>query len=43
MIDDVVTGGEDAVREPVVSHELPDVLGRIEFRAYPDSRLSVRR
>jgi hypothetical protein len=29
--DDVVVVGEDAVREPVVAHELPDVLDRIEL------------
>ena len=26
VIDDVVVGGEDAVRQPVFAHELPDVL-----------------
>ena len=31
VIDDVVVGFEDAVREPVVSHELPDILHRIDF------------
>ena len=30
MIEDVVVGFEDAVREPIVAHELPDVLDRIE-------------
>ena len=30
--DDVVVGFEDAVREPVVAHELPDVLDRVELR-----------
>jgi hypothetical protein len=25
-IDDVVEGFEDSVREPVLSHELPDIL-----------------
>jgi hypothetical protein len=33
VIDDIVVGFEDAVREPVVAHELPDVLDRIELRA----------
>ena len=28
LIDDVVTGSEDAVREPVIPHELPDVFDR---------------
>ena len=30
--DDVVVGYEDAVREPVVAHELPDVLDRVQLR-----------
>ena len=30
--EDVVVGLEDAVREPVLPHVLPDVLGRVEFR-----------
>ena len=34
MVDDVVVGFEDAVRQPVVAQELPDVLGRIEFGAF---------
>ncbi len=34
MIDDVVVGFEDAVRQPVVPHELPDVLGRVQFWAF---------
>jgi hypothetical protein len=29
MVEDVVVGFEDAVREPIVAHELPDVLDRI--------------
>lgn len=33
VIDDVVVGFEDAVRQPVVAHELPDVLDRVEFGA----------
>jgi hypothetical protein len=31
MVEDVVVGFEDAVREPIVAHELPDVLDRIEL------------
>jgi hypothetical protein len=31
MIEDVVIRFEDAVREPIVAHELPDVLDRIEL------------
>jgi len=33
MVDDIVVGSKDAVRQPVVAHELPDVLDRIEFGA----------
>lgn len=33
VVDDVGMGGEDAVRQPVVPHELPDVFLRIEFRS----------
>jgi hypothetical protein len=36
--DDVVVGFEDVVREPVVAHELPDVLLRVEFRAFRGRR-----
>jgi len=32
VIDDVVEGFEDAVRQPVVSHELPDILLAVELR-----------
>ena len=38
MIDDVVVGFEHAVGEPIVAQELPDVLGRIEFRAFGRQR-----
>ena len=31
MIDDIVIGFEDAVGEPVVAHELPDILHRVQF------------
>jgi hypothetical protein len=30
VVDDVVEGFEDAVRQPVCSHELPDIFLRIE-------------
>ena len=33
MIDYVVVACENAVREPVVAHILPDIFDRIEFRA----------
>jgi len=32
LIDDVVVVLEDAVRQPVVPHELPEVLDRVQFR-----------
>ena len=32
VIHNVGVGGEDAVREPVVAHELPDVLDGVELR-----------
>src|SRR5918998_5195918 len=31
VIDDVLEGGEDPVREPVVASELPDVLHRVQL------------
>ena len=34
MVDEIVVGFEDAVREPVVAHELPDVLDRVELGAF---------
>jgi hypothetical protein len=34
MVDEVDVGGEHPVREPVVAHELPDVLGGVELRAF---------
>ena len=30
-IDDIVVGLEDPVGQPVVAHELPDVLDRVQF------------
>ena len=33
MVDDVVVGLEDAVRQPVVAHELPNILDWIQLRA----------
>ena len=32
VIDDIVEGFEDSVRQPVLSHELPDIFLRVEFR-----------
>ena len=34
VIDDIVVGFEDAVREPVVAHILPDIFNRVELRAF---------
>jgi len=31
VIDDVVEGFEDPVREPIFAHELPDVFLRVQF------------
>ncbi len=41
MVDDVVLEFEHAVGEPVVSHELPDVFGGVEFRAFGRSGMMV--
>src|SRR5262249_4707799 len=34
MVDEIVVGFEDAVREPVVAHKLPDVFDWIELGAF---------
>ena len=34
MVDEIVVGFEDAVREPVVAHKLPDIFDRIELGAF---------
>src|SRR5215217_3582013 len=34
MVDKVGVGSEHPVREPVIAHELPDVLGGVELRAF---------
>jgi hypothetical protein len=33
VIENILIGFEDAVREPVVAHELPDVLDRVQLCA----------
>ena len=38
MIEDMVVGFEDAVGEPVVPHELPDVFDRVQFRTFRRQR-----
>src|SRR3954465_9439745 len=32
VVEDVWVGGEDPVRDPVLAHLLPDVLGRVQLR-----------
>jgi hypothetical protein len=34
VLEDITVGTKDAVGEPVVAHELPDILDRVEFRAF---------
>ena len=34
MVDEVVVGCEDAIGEPVVAHELPNVFHRVEFGGF---------
>jgi hypothetical protein len=31
VIDDIVEGFEDAVRQPILAHELPDILLAVEL------------
>ena len=38
MIDDLVVGFEDAVGEPVIPHELPDVFDRIDLWTFGRQR-----
>jgi hypothetical protein len=38
LVEDVGVGYEDAVRQPVVAHELPDIIDRIEFGAFRGQR-----
>jgi hypothetical protein len=38
MVDDGFVGFEDAVREPVVAHELPDVFLRVQLGAFGRER-----
>ena len=41
MIDEIVVGFEDAVGKPVVAHELPDILDRIELGAFWRHRMMM--
>jgi len=34
MVEDVLVGPEDAIRKPVVAHELPDVLDRVQLGGF---------
>jgi hypothetical protein len=38
MIEDVLVGAEDPVREPVLAQELPDVLDRVQLRSLGGER-----
>lgn len=38
VVDEIVVGVEDAVRQPVVTHELPDVLDRVQLVAFRRKR-----
>jgi len=38
MVDEIVVGFEDAVGEPIVAHELPDVFDRVELGAFRRQR-----
>lgn len=38
MVDDVVVGFEHAVRQPVVAHELPDILGGVQLGTFGRQR-----
>ena len=38
MIEDIVVGFEDTVRQPVVAHELPDGYDRVELGTFRRQR-----
>ena len=38
MVEDVIVRWEDAVRQPVVAHELPDVLDEVELVVFGRKR-----
>ena len=38
VVEDVVVGCEDAVREPVITHELPDVFDRVQLGVFGRQR-----
>ena len=41
MIEDVVVGFEDPVREPVVAHELPNIFDRFNSGDFGGNGMSV--
>jgi hypothetical protein len=43
MVDEIVIRFENAIGEPVVANELPDVFRRVEFRAFRRQRGLVER
>ncbi len=38
MVDNIVVGFEDAVRQPIIAHEQPDVFRRVQLRAFRRQR-----
>lgn len=38
MIDDVLIGFEDPVRQPVLAHEVPEIFDRVELRGFRRQR-----
>ena len=34
MVDDIVVGREDAVRQPVLAHEEPEIFDRVKLRRF---------
>jgi hypothetical protein len=38
VVEDIIAGFEDPVRQPVIAHKLPDVLDRIELEAFRGKR-----
>ena len=42
MVDEIVVGFEDAVREPIVAHELPDVFHRVELGGATAAAIATR-
>ncbi len=34
MVDEIVVGMKDAVREPVLAHEMPDILDKVQLGTF---------